>query len=132
MIEQEKIDHIKTSVDMVALAEAKGIRMKKNGQSFFGLCPFHNDKNPSFSVTPSKNEWHCFGCGKGGDPIRFIELFDHVDFKEAVKRLSPSNSATGQADNGFKATGKPAKKKVGLGGFGFGDALYISIFTGRD
>ncbi|MDY7034874.1 MAG: CHC2 zinc finger domain-containing protein [Thermodesulfobacteriota bacterium] len=111
MIEQEKIDLIKTSVDMVALAEAKGIRLKKNGKSWFGLCPFHNEKNPSFSVTPSKNEWHCFGCGKGGDPIRFIELFDQVDFKEAVSRLSPSSSATGQADNGFKATDKPAKKK---------------------
>ncbi len=103
MIEKEKIESIKTTVDMVALAEAKGIKMKKNGKSFFGLCPFHNDKNPSFSVTPSKNEWHCFGCGKGGDVIRFVELFDRVDFKEAVKRLS---------DNGFKRSKTSGKKKA--------------------
>jgi DNA primase catalytic core len=98
MIEKERIAHIKSTVDMVALAEAKGIRMKKNGKSWFGLCPFHNDKNPSFSVTPAKNEWHCFGCDKGGDVIRFVELFDQVDFKEAVNRLS---------DNGFKKPKEP-------------------------
>ncbi len=100
MIEQSKIDCIKTSVDLKALAESKGIRLKKNGKGYFGLCPFHHDKNPSLSITPSKNEWHCFGCGKGGDVIRFIELFDQVDFKEAVKRLDTSS-----------LTAKPAVKK---------------------
>ncbi len=88
MIEKERIEHIKSTIDMVALAQAKGITMKKNGKSYLGLCPFHNDTNPSLSITPLKNEWHCFGCGKGGDVIRFIELFDQVDFREAVKRLS--------------------------------------------
>ncbi len=88
MIEKERIEHIKISVDLKALAESRGIRLKKNGKGYFGLCPFHDDKNPSLSITPSKNEWHCFGCGKGGDVIRFVELFDQVDFKEAVKRLS--------------------------------------------
>ncbi|CAB1065845.1 DNA primase DnaG [Olavius sp. associated proteobacterium Delta 1] len=110
MIEKEKIESIKTNVEMVALAEAKGVKLHKTGQSYFGLCPFHHDKNPSFSVTPSRNEWHCFGCGKGGDVIRFVELFDQVDFKEAVKRLS---------GNGFKtakksARKKPSKKQAGL------------------
>ncbi|MDY6974159.1 MAG: CHC2 zinc finger domain-containing protein, partial [Thermodesulfobacteriota bacterium] len=88
MIEKEKIESIKNTVEMLSLAQAKGVKMKKNGKSYFGLCPFHADKKPSFSITPSKNEWHCFGCGKGGDVIRFLELFDQVDFKEAVKRLS--------------------------------------------
>jgi len=88
MIEKERIEQIKTTVDIKALIESKGIRLKKNGKGYFGLCPFHHDKNPSLSVTPSKNEWHCFGCDKGGDVIRFVELFDQVDFKEAVNRLS--------------------------------------------
>ena len=92
MIEQEKIDRIKATVDMIALAEAKGVHMKKNGRGYFGLCPFHNDKNPSLSINPKTNLWQCFGCGAGGDVIRFIELFDGVDFSEAVRRLS---------DNGF-------------------------------
>jgi DNA primase catalytic core len=88
MIEQTTIESIKTSTDLKLLVESKGIKLKKNGKGYFGLCPFHDDKNPSLSITPSKNEWHCFGCGKGGDVIRFVELFDQIDFKEAVKRLS--------------------------------------------
>ncbi len=90
MIEQERIERIKADVDLKALAQSKGIRLKKNGKGYFGLCPFHQDKNPSLSITPSKNQWHCFGCGKGGDVIRFVELYDQVDFKEAVKRLDTS------------------------------------------
>jgi DNA primase catalytic core len=99
MIEKEKIASIKTTVDMVALAEARGIKMKKNGKGWFGLCPFHNDKNPSLSINPATNLWQCFGCGKGGDVIRFVELFDQVDFTEAVSRLSVGESRL------------PAKKK---------------------
>jgi DNA primase catalytic core len=100
-IEEETIEHIKRTVDLVALVQAKGIALKKNGKSHMGLCPFHADKNPSLSITPSKNLWQCFGCGKAGDVIRFVELFDQVDFKEAVKRLS---------DNGFKRTAKKTAK----------------------
>ena len=87
MIEKETIEAIKASVDLVDLVKAKGIHLKRNGKNYFGLCPFHNDKTPSLSINPSKNLWQCFGCGAGGDVIRFIELFDQVDFKEAVKRL---------------------------------------------
>ncbi|CAB1066131.1 DNA primase DnaG, partial [Olavius sp. associated proteobacterium Delta 1] len=94
MIERERIEAIKRGVDLTALVKAKGVRLRKNGKSYFGLCPFHGDKNPSFSVNPLNNLWQCFGCGAGGDVIRFIELFDQVDFKEAVSRLS---------DNGFKS-----------------------------
>ena len=62
---------------------------EKNGKSWFGLCPFHNDHNPSLSVNPLTNLWQCFGCGAGGgNVIWFVELFDQVDFKEAVNRLS--------------------------------------------
>jgi DNA primase catalytic core len=88
MIEKERIAAIKADVDLVALVQAKGIKLKKNGKSWFGLCPFHADKNPSLSINPTKNLWQCFGCGAAGDVIRFVELFDQVDFKEAVARLS--------------------------------------------
>ena len=88
MIEKEKIEAIKNGVDLAALVESRGIKLKKNGKTWFGLCPFHDDHNPSLSVNPSTNLWQCFGCGAGGDVIRFVELFDQVDFKEAVSRLS--------------------------------------------
>ena len=100
MIEKEKIENIKRRVDLKALVESKGIKLNKNGKSFMGLCPFHNDTNPSLSINPVDNLWQCFGCGAGGDVIRFVELFDKVDFKAAVKRLE---------GNGHKRS--PAKKK---------------------
>jgi DNA primase len=76
---REIIDQAKRT-DLVALVQAKGIELKKNGKSFFGLCPFHADKNPSLSINPTKNLFQCFGCGAAGDAIRFVELFDQVDF----------------------------------------------------
>lgn len=99
-IEKEVIEAIKAGVDLVALVQAKGIDLKKNGKSWFGLCPFHADKNPSLSINPSKNLWRCFGCGAAGDVIRFVELFDRVAFPEAVKRLS---------DNSFKPSAQAPK-----------------------
>ena len=88
MIEKERIEAIKAGVDLTALVMAKGIELKKNGKSYFGLCPFHDDHNPSLSVNPSKNLWQCFGCGAGGDAIRFVELFDQIPFPEAVNKLN--------------------------------------------
>jgi DNA primase len=88
MIDKERIEAIKHGVDLAALVESRGIELKRNGKGLFGLCPFHDDKNPSLSVNPDKNLFQCFGCGAAGDVIRFVELFDKVDFKEAVKRLS--------------------------------------------
>ncbi len=94
-IEREVIERVKR-IDLVSLVQAKGIELKKNGKGWFGRCPFHADKTPSLSINPTKNLWQCFGCGASGDTIRFVELFDQVDFKEAVKRLS---------NNGFKTKG---------------------------
>jgi DNA primase len=88
MIDKEKIEAVKHGVDLVSLVESRGIALTKNGKGWFGRCPFHADKNPSLSVNPDKNLWQCFGCGAAGDTIRFVELFDKVDFKEAVKRLT--------------------------------------------
>jgi DNA primase catalytic core len=88
MIEKERIEEIKRSVDLVGLIQSKGITLKKNGKSYKGLCPFHEDSNPSLSVNPRENLWQCFGCGAGGDVIRFVEMFDKVDFPQAVSELS--------------------------------------------
>ncbi len=92
MIEKERIEAIKRDIDLAAFIESRGIMLKKNGKGYTGLCPFHEDTNPSLSVNPSKNLWQCFGCGTGGDIIRFVELFDKVSFPEAVKQLSVAGS----------------------------------------
>ncbi|MBI1757626.1 MAG: DNA primase [Actinobacteria bacterium] len=58
------------------------------GGSVKGLCPFHDERSPSFNVTPARGLWYCFGCGEGGDVIRFVEKVDHLSFNEAVERLA--------------------------------------------
>ena len=87
MIEKEKIEELKKSIDLVALVQSRGIPLKKNGKGYKGLCPFHEDKTPSLSVNPETNLWRCFGCDAGGDVISFIEYIDNVDFKAAVNKL---------------------------------------------
>ena len=82
-IAREVIEQVKR-IDLVALVQAKGIELKKNGKGWFGLCPFHADKTPSLSINPTQNLWQCFGCGAAGDTIRVVELFDQVDFTEAL------------------------------------------------
>ena len=109
MIEKEKIEAIKQGVDLVALIESKGIPLKKNGKGYKGLCPFHNDTNPSLSVNPSTNLWNCFGCGAGGDAIRFVELYDKIDFPQAVSQLSGfKRQGPGARDQGPVKRQKPS------------------------
>ncbi len=90
MIGQNRIDAIKQSVDLLEVMRSRGVELVKNGKGYKGVCPFHQDSAPSLSVTPEKGLWQCFGCGKGGDAIRFVELMDGVEFKEALERLKGS------------------------------------------
>jgi DNA primase len=92
MIEKQTIESIKRGTDLVALIQSRGISLKKNGRGYAGLCPFHEDKKPSLSVNPATNLWQCFGCGAGGDVIRFVELFDKVAFPQAMKKLEAVSS----------------------------------------
>ena len=62
--------------------------LNKKGANYWGLCPFHHEKTPSFSVNESKQIFHCFGCGKGGGPTRFVMEMDGLSFPEAVRKLA--------------------------------------------
>ncbi len=70
-IPQETIDRIRDSADIVDVV-SRHVDLKKRGRNFFGLCPFHTEKTPSFSVAPDKGIYHCFGCGNGGNAVNFI------------------------------------------------------------
>lgn len=64
------------------------VRLEKSGSQFKGRCPFHNEKTPSFYVSPSRNSYHCFGCSKGGDIFSFIQDIEHIPFREALELLA--------------------------------------------
>ena len=72
-IKEDVVDKIKSEVDIVDFI-SEYIHLKKSGTNYMGLCPFHSEKTPSFSVSPSKEIFHCFGCGEGGDAISFLKL----------------------------------------------------------
>ncbi len=81
------IDEIKTKIDIVNLI-SEHVSLKRAGQNFKGLCPFHAEKTPSFMVNPSKQICHCFGCGKGGDIFAFTMHYENMNFQEAVSYLA--------------------------------------------
>ena len=86
-IPQAEIDRIQQEVSVERLVESAGIALKKTGKDLFGLCPFHPDKTPSLSVTPSKNLWHCLGCNIGGGPIEWVVKMQGVSFRHAVELI---------------------------------------------
>jgi len=84
---EDIISRIRDSVDIVDLVSGY-VSLKKTGKNHTGLCPFHAEKTPSFSVNPDKQIFHCFGCGAGGDVFKFIELQEGMNFPEAVRALA--------------------------------------------
>ena len=107
-IPESEINHIKQSIDLVALCRSRGIQLKKAGKNYVGRCPFHEEENDSFIVTPSKNLFNCFGCGTTGNVIQFVQLMDKISFPEAVAELSENLVL----QTSGKATKTAAKKKI--------------------
>ena len=83
----ETIEEVKQSNDIVEVI-SQYVHLKRSGRNFFGLCPFHNEKSPSFSVSPDKQIFHCFGCGVGGNVITFIGKIEGIGFKESIEVLA--------------------------------------------
>jgi DNA primase len=98
---REYIEKLHDNVDIVEVI-SKYVKLKKQGRNYVGLCPFHEEKTPSFVVSPEKQIFHCFGCGASGDVIKFIMRIEDVDFKTAVREIAkeaglPAPQFTAQA-----------------------------------
>ena len=83
----EIIEEVRQTNDIVDVI-SQYVRLKRSGRNYFGLCPFHNEKSPSFSVSPEKQIFHCFGCGVGGNVFTFLTKIEGINFVEAVQQLA--------------------------------------------
>ena len=88
MIKKEDVEKVRAAADLYDIVSAS-VTLKPSGTgTYVGLCPFHDEKTPSFSVRPSLGVWHCFGCGLGGDVFGYVEQQENIDFREAVEVLA--------------------------------------------
>jgi DNA primase len=101
-ISKADIEAVKKDHDLKAVIESYGVKLRKKGSNYVGLCPFHKEKTPSFTVNPKTNLYHCFGCDAGGDVIGFITKQEGIGFREAFEKLN------GNGKNGKK----PQQKKA--------------------
>jgi DNA primase len=86
-IKDESVERVKAAMEILPLVEDV-VRLRKAGSTYKGLCPFHSEKTPSFTVSPARGTFKCFGCNEGGDAITFVEKTENVDFVEAIELLA--------------------------------------------
>lgn len=87
MIPEEVIDNVRSAVNIVDVV-SRYVQLRKAGKNLFGICPFHDEKTPSFSVSEDKQIFHCFSCGRGGNVFKFLMDLEKISFPEAVRRVA--------------------------------------------
>jgi DNA primase len=107
----EDVARVREATDLVALA-SEHIALRRVGTRFSGLCPFHAEKSPSFSINPALGVYYCFGCGKSGDAITFVREIEHLEFVDAVERLAARANITLRYDDA--SAGKDRQRKTRL------------------
>ena len=90
MIKDYTIQNVR-EIDILTLLKPY-VELKRYGSSFMGICPFHSERTGSFHVTPEKNVYHCFSCGRGGDGISFVMEKENLTFMEAVEKIANDNN----------------------------------------
>jgi len=84
---RDPVDEVRERCDLVEIV-SQYVNLRRSGRTMVGLCPFHNEKTPSFHVNPERQRWKCFGCGEGGDVFTFIQKIDNLTFREALEHLA--------------------------------------------
>ena len=110
---QEVVDQVLANTDIVDVVSAH-VHLKKRGKDYIGLCPFHNEKTPSFNVIPGKNMFYCFGCGAGGSAITFLMKYNNCTFREALQDLADRAQITLPAPNYSDETKKREQHRQDL------------------
>jgi DNA primase len=107
----EDVIRVRDATDIVALA-SEHLALKRTGSRFVGLCPFHAEKTPSFSINPELNLYYCFGCQASGDAITFVREVEHLDFVDAVERLAARAGITLRYDDKAVAQDRTKKQRL--------------------
>ena len=114
------IEEVRMKNDIVDVV-SQYVKLNKRGSTYFGLCPFHNEKTPSFSVTPAKQMYYCFGCGAGGNVFNFVMEYENYTFGEALKHLAdragvqlPKIEYSGEAKKKSRTSGCPFWRSISL------------------
>ena len=107
----EDVARVRDATDLVALA-SEHLALKRVGKRFVGLCPFHAEKSPSFSVNPELNLYYCYGCQASGDAITFVREVEHLDFVDAVERLAARAGITLRYDDKSVARDRSQKQRL--------------------
>lgn len=113
-IKEDDLQAVRERTDLVKLVSGY-LTLKKTGHdSMSGLCPFHTEKSPSFSISPSKQVYYCFGCGAGGDAVRFLQQIENLTFVEAVERLAQQAGVTLRYEGESPADKRAAGRRAAL------------------
>lgn len=107
------VQDLKSHADIVQIVQER-VPLRRSGVAWKGLCPFHGEKTPSFQVNGEKGVFHCFGCGVGGDVIKFVELYDKITFPEAVRQLAARVGMTVPDAEGSKDQDDNQRDRDGL------------------
>ena len=114
MIKKEDVEKVRAAADLYDIVSAS-VTLKPSGTgTYVGLCPFHDEKTPSFNVRPSLGVWHCFGCGLGGDVFGFVEHQENIDFREAVELLADKYHIELHYDQGSRQGEHAGSKRARL------------------
>src|SRR3989337_3221410 len=121
----DDVEQVKSKVDIVSLV-SEYVQLKKSGRNYKANCPFHNEKTPSFMVSPDRQIFKCFGCSEGGDVFAFYQKLEGVEFGEALKTLA---DRTGVKLADYKETGVQKQKETYLKLHDLAASFYHYILT---
>ena len=108
-----EVDEVRAAADIVRIL-GDYVKLRKAGANWMGLCPFHQEKTPSFAVHPVKQIFHCFGCGVGGDVFKFVMLIENLTFPEALRQVAEKVGVTIREAGGSEASDANARLRAAL------------------
>ena len=114
MITDEDKERVRQATDFVQLV-AETVELRQRGQEFWGCCPFHGEKSPSFKVNPATGLWHCFGCGDGGDVFSYVQRRENLDFPDAIRYLADRAGIELQEERGGQRGPRKTRLMEALG-----------------